>query len=46
MSERENMTADELIWDMPKGLVKWYRFKEKSSALYVTADTKFDSAMA
>lgn len=40
------MSAQELVCEMPKGLIKWYDFKKECKALYVTANTEFDSVMA
>lgn len=40
------MTTKELVYELPKGLVKWYEFKEDGHALFISADTKFDSALA
>lgn len=39
------MSAQELIREMPKGLIKWYNFKKECKALYVTAGTEFDNIM-
>ena len=40
------MIAQELICEMPKGLIKWYDFKSECKALYVTAGTGFDNVIA
>lgn len=32
------MTADEIIMELPKGLLGWYHFKENSRVLYLTDD--------
>lgn len=40
------MNAQELIREMPKGLIKWYDFEKECKALYIAADTEFDSIMA
>lgn len=38
------MTAEQLIWEMPKGLIKWYDFKSGSNALCITANQEMDMA--
>lgn len=38
------MTAEQLIQEMPKGLIKWYDFKPGSNALCITADQEMDMA--
>ena len=40
------MTAEELIHELPKGLLKWYKFKRGDRALCVMSDTDFDRALA
>jgi len=40
------MTADELIHEMSKGLLKWYPFKKESSAVYITAKQEANEAMS
>lgn len=40
------MTAEELIHELPKGLLKWYTFKRGGRALCVMSDTDFDNALA
>ncbi len=40
------MTAEELIHELPKGLLKWYKFKRGGRALCVMSDTDFDRALA
>ncbi len=32
------MQTDELIWELPKGLIKWYEFQKGSRALYVSVN--------
>lgn len=44
--EEEKITPEEIIAELPKGLVKWYPFKAGQQALYITADTQVDSAVA
>lgn len=38
--------AEELIREMPKGLLKWYGFRRGASALLVTAETELDLALS
>lgn len=40
------MTSQELIHDLPGGLLAWFTFRENENVLYVTADTDFDRALA
>lgn len=40
------MTAEEIIKELPKGLIKWYGFEKNSSALYITAHTELDQSLA
>lgn len=40
------MTADELIHEFSKGLLKWYHFRAGGSALYVSAETPMDCSIA
>ncbi len=40
------MTAQEIIRELPKGLIKWYTFQKNKKALYVACGTQIDSAMA
>ena len=40
------MTAKELVEELPKGLLKWYGFEKGEKALYITAHTKTDQALA
>ena len=40
------MTAKELIKELPKGLLKWYEFKEGSRALYITNHKELDEALS
>lgn len=40
------MSAEELINELPKGLLKWYRFKKGGHALYITAESELDHALA
>ena len=39
------MTAEELIREMPKGLIKWHDFKIGSNALCITANQEMDVAI-
>lgn len=39
------MTVDQLIQEMPKGLIKWYEFEKGSRVLYVTAGQLMDVAI-
>ena len=38
--------AEELIREMPKGLIKWYEFSRGTSALCVTAGTETETALS
>lgn len=40
------MTAEEIIRELPKGLIKWYDFRRGQRAVYITAETQLDSALA
>lgn len=40
------MTADELIHEFSKGLLKWYRFRAGDRALYVSEETPMDCSIA
>lgn len=44
--EKITITSQELIAELPKGLVKWYPFKAGQSALYLTGNTRLDHAVA
>lgn len=44
-AEEKKMTAQELIAEFPKGLVKWYPFGDGKRALYLTGDTGLDHAV-
>lgn len=39
------MTAEKLVAEMPKGLIKWYDFKKGRRALYITAMQPTDETM-
>lgn len=39
------MHAEDLIRELPKGLIKWYEFHEGSKALYVSAETEVCQSM-
>ena len=39
------MQTEEIIHELPKGLLKWYRFHKGSRALYVTAGTDADESL-
>lgn len=39
------MTAEEIIRDMPKGLIKWHNLKRDSHAVYITAGQSADEAI-
>lgn len=41
-----HMTAESLIRELPKGLVKWQNFKKGGQGLYITADTALDRGLA
>lgn len=41
----EEITAQEIIAELPKGLVKWYPFREGQRALYITGGTQMDCAL-
>ncbi len=40
------MQTEEIIHELPKGLLKWYKFHNGSSVLYVTAGTDVDESLA
>lgn len=40
------MTADELIKELPKGLIKWCGFKKGRKALYITGRKKLDYSLS
>ncbi len=40
-----SMTAEQLVEEMPAGLIKWYDFAKGSHVLYVTADQAEDGAI-
>lgn len=49
MLERDvfaNMTANEIIRELPKGLIKWHHFKQGGHVLVVTSKTDMDTAIA
>lgn len=39
------MTAEEIIRELPKGLIKWHRFEERARALYITGYTALDGCL-
>ena len=39
------VTAEELIMELPKGLIKWYGFEEGKKALYISAGTELDHSL-
>lgn len=39
------VTADELINELPKGLLKWHDFDREKKALYISAGTKIDDSL-
>ena len=41
----EKKVAQEIITELPKGVVKWYPFKAGHHALYITGGTQMDSAL-
>lgn len=48
-SEKGNgcrMTAQEIIRELPKGLIKWHKFEQGGKALLVTAGMDIDAVMA
>ena len=44
-AEEEKITPQELIAELPKGLVKWYPFRSDQCALYITGNTELDRAV-
>lgn len=43
---KNDMKTEEIIHDLPKGLLKWYRFRDGGRALYVKAGIEADEALA
>lgn len=41
----DGITAEEIIEQLPKGLLKWYSFDSNQCALYVTGGTQIDQAL-
>lgn len=39
------VTAEKLIMELPKGLIKWYGFGEEKKALYISTGTKLDQSL-
>lgn len=39
------MTAQDLVWEMPKGLIKWHNLKKGGRAVYITAGQPADEAL-
>ena len=44
-AEEDKITPQELIAELPKGLVKWYPFEADQCALYITGNTELDRAV-
>lgn len=44
-SEQRKMAQQKIVKELPKGLVKWYPFKEGQNALYITGKTQIDVAI-
>lgn len=44
-AEEDKITPQELIAELPKGLVKWYPFRADQCALYITGNTELDRAV-
>lgn len=44
-SEENKIDPQELIAELPKGLIKWYPFQAGQTALYITGNTQVDSAI-
>lgn len=45
-SEELHKRAEKLIYELPKGLIKWYGFQKGGQALCISADTQLDRALA
>ena len=41
----EKKIAQELVAELPKGLIKWYPFQAGQNALYITGNTQLDHAV-
>lgn len=41
----DETTAEEIIGQMPKGLIRWHSFDSDQRALYVTGNTRIDQAL-
>lgn len=41
----DGLTAEEIIGQLPKGLVKWYSFDSDQCMLYITGDTQIDQTL-
>ena len=41
----DGITAEEIIAELPKGLIKWYSFDPKRTALYITGNTRTDQIL-
>lgn len=39
------MTAQEIIKELPKGLIKWYEFKKGTRALYIMGHGNLDQSL-
>lgn len=44
-STEKTVSAEEIIKELPKGLIKWYLFEQGKKALYITGKTQIDSAL-
>lgn len=43
--EEGKITSEDIIAELPKGLVKWYPFKAGQDALYITGSTQIDFSL-
>lgn len=44
-AEERKIAQQKIVKELPKGLVKWYPFKEGQNALYITGKTQIDAAI-
>lgn len=44
-NDESHKRSEKLIYELPKGLIKWYGFKKGGRALCITADTRLDRVL-